>query len=420
MNISKDGESYDLLVVGGGAAGFFGAIAFAEAKPGARTLILERGKEVLEKVRISGGGRCNVTHACFVPKELAKNYPRGEKELVGPFHKFAPGDTIAWFEQRGVPLKIEPDGRMFPVSDQSRSIVDCLLRAAEKAGVEVRTGARVSGFSSVSGPEGNWRVELGDGTALFARALLVAAGSSTSVWALLRELGHGIEPPVPSLFTFNIRDARLEGLAGLSVPRAIVSVPGTALRAEGPLLVTHWGMSGPGVLRLSAWGANILHERQYRFELCVDWTGLGSPRAVAEEMQGYKSAHGKRAVAAHPLFGLPARLWERLVLAAGIPEQTRWADTNKAQLSALADQLAQGKYPVSGKSTFKEEFVTAGGVSRKEVDFKTFQSKLHPGLFLAGETLDIDAITGGFNFQAAWTGGYLAGRAIAELLRAPA
>jgi predicted Rossmann fold flavoprotein len=406
-------DTFDLIAIGGGAAGFFGAIAFAESRPGARTLILERGADVLEKVRISGGGRCNVTHACFVPRELAKHYPRGEKELLGPFNRFAPGDTIAWFESRGVPLKIEDDGRMFPVSDRSQSIVDCLVQSARAAGVEVRTGARVQGFSP--GPStGEWQVDLAGGTILWAKALLITAGSSQAVWDILRGLGHHIEPPVPSLFTFQIKDPRLEGLAGLSVPDGVVSVTGTELRARGPVLVTHWGLSGPGILRLSAWGARTLHERHYRFELRLDWTGAGHPNAVLEELQSYKSVHGKRTVAAHPLFGLPARLWERLVRAAGMAAEARWADISKGALTALAVELADARYPVTGKSTFKEEFVTAGGVSLREVDFKTFQSRIHPGLFLAGEILDVDAITGGFNFQAAWTGAWIAGNAAGQ------
>lgn len=410
QNISSRSADYDLIAIGGGAAGFFGAIAFAEARPGSRVLILERGKEVLEKVRISGGGRCNVTHACFIVKDLVKNYPRGSRELIGPFNRFAPGDTIAWFEDRGVPLKIEEDGRMFPTSNSSQSIVDCLTQAAQAAGVTVRTSARVETFAPLPN-NGGWSVALTGGETLQSKALFVAAGSSTGIWEVLRNLGHHVEMPVPSLFTFNIKDPRLDGLSGLSVPDGEVQVVGTSLRANGPLLITHWGLSGPGILRLSAWGARELHTLQYRFDLKVNWTGSKGHEAILAEMSGYKASYGKRNISANPLFGLPARLWERLVYAAGIPADIRWADMLKGEMQALAEQLTQGVFLVQGKSTFKDEFVTAGGVSLKEIDFKTFQSRLHPGLFLAGETLDIDAITGGFNFQAAWTGAWIAGNA---------
>ncbi len=407
------GGQFDLIVIGGGAAGFFGAIAFAEARPESQTLILERGAEVLEKVRVSGGGRCNVTHDCPIPAELVKNYPRGGKELLGPFHRFSPADTVEWFENRGVPLKTEADGRMFPVSDRSQSIVDCLVRSAREAGVQVRTSARVQGFFPEKDPDG-WRVELSDGKHLRARALLVATGSSAAVWEILRGLGHGIEPPVPSLFTFNVKDPRLEGLAGLSVPHAEATVPGTDLRATGPVLITHWGLSGPAVLRLSAWGARILHARQYRFDARINWTGSETAAGALGEMLRYKALHGKRTVSSNPLFGLPSRLWERLVRTAGIAADIRWADVPKGLMTALSEELCGGLFSVSGKSTFKEEFVTAGGVSLREVDLKTFRSRLHPGLCLAGETLDVDAITGGFNFQAAWTGGWIAGTSLAQ------
>jgi predicted Rossmann fold flavoprotein len=402
--------SHHIAVVGGGAAGFFAAIACAEASPQCRVTIFERGKAVLEKVRISGGGRCNVTHACFEARELVKNYPRGSRELLGPFMQFGPADTSEWFEQRGVRLKTEADGRMFPLSDSSATIVDCLTRAARLAGVEVRTGARVERIEPA--PEG-WLLQLGhEAQPLRFHRVLVATGSNPAIWASLRALGHSIVEPVPSLFTFNTKDTRLRELAGLSVPDAALRIPGTSLAASGPLLVTHWGLSGPAILRLSAWGARDLHRTDYRFPLEINFLGKTPAPDVAAQLAEVKTVQGKKTVSAHAQFGLPLRLWQRLTEAAHIPDTQRWADLDKKTLLALAAQLGAATFQIAGKSTFKEEFVTAGGVSLKELNFKTFESRLHPGLFLAGEVLDVDAITGGFNFQAAWTGGWLAGRAM--------
>ncbi len=406
--------SCDFLVIGGGAAGFFAAIRAAEANPGTKVIILEKGREVLQKVKVSGGGRCNVTHACFDAKELVKHYPRGGKALHGPFSRFQPGDTIGWFEQRGVRLKIEEDGRMFPVTDNSMTIVNCLLQAASKAGVEVRTGENATHFAKQENENGGWIVATQSGHQYQASSLMIATGSSPRIWELLKELGHAIVPPVPSLFTFNIKDKRIEGLMGLSVPSAMVKVVGEKLAATGPLLITHWGMSGPGILRLSAWGARILAEKSYRFDIEVSWLNYATEEMV-EELNEAKLEHAKKLVAAQcPFPSLPRRLWESLVAAAGIAPDLRWADLGKEKLRKLATELGAGRYLVTGKSTFKEEFVTSGGVELDEVNFKTFESKLHPGLYFAGEVLDIDAITGGFNFQAAWTGGWLVGTAVAN------
>ncbi|MBK8563378.1 MAG: NAD(P)/FAD-dependent oxidoreductase [Saprospiraceae bacterium] len=406
--------SCDFLVIGGGAAGFFAAIRAAESKPGTKVVILEKGREVLQKVKVSGGGRCNVTHACFDAKELVKHYPRGSKALHGPFSRFQPGDTIGWFEQRGVRLKIEEDGRMFPVTDNSMTIVNCLLQAASKAGVEVRTGENVTHFAPQQTEKAGWLIATQSGSQFQAKNLMVATGSSPRIWELLRELGHAIVSPVPSLFTFNIKDKRIDGLMGLSVPSATVKVVGEKLVATGPLLVTHWGMSGPGILRLSAWGARILAEKGYRFDIEVSWLNYTTDELV-EELNEAKLEHAKKLVASQcPFPSLPRRLWESLVAVAGVASDSRWADLGKEKLRKLATELAAGRYSVTGKSTFKEEFVTAGGVELDEVNFKTFESKLHPGLYFAGEVLDIDAITGGFNFQAAWTGGWLVGTAVAN------
>lgn len=406
--------SHKVVIIGGGAAGFFAAIRCAELYPDVGVTLLERGREVLGKVKISGGGRCNVTHACFVPKELIKNYPRGSKELLGPFTRFACGDTMDWFERRGVPLKIEEDGRVFPVSDNSESIMDCLIQSAHKAGVKVWTNCRCDRIIPPVVEGAPWRVETASGL-LVADRVMVATGSSARIWEQMAALGHTIVPPVPSLFTFNIKDARLAGLMGLSVPDAEVYIPGTELTARGPLLITHWGLSGPGILRLSAWGARQLADRKYAFPLVVNWTGL-SVEEVEETFEDLRAGQGKKQIAAHPQFGIPARLWRSLCIAASAgKEEVRWADMHKTLRNKLLENIAACTFQVSGKSTFKEEFVTAGGVDLRELNFKRFESKIVPGLFLAGEVLDIDAITGGFNFQAAWTGGWIAGEALGQL-----
>lgn len=399
-----------IIIIGGGAAGFFAAIRVAERNPSFQVIILERGKDVLQKVKISGGGRCNVTHACWTPKELVKFYPRGNKALLGPFHRFACGDTIDWFDKRGVKLKIEEDGRIFPESDSSQTILDCLLNAAKKAGVKVLTQQRVEDISPL--PDGSFAIKAADN--FTADALVMAAGSSPAVWALLEKLGHQIIEPVPSLFTFNIKDSRIDELAGLSVPNATVEVLGQkTLQASGPLLITHWGLSGPGVLRLSAWGARWMHEQEYKFRIRIHWIpGFGNAEQIREQLLELKLEWAKKQVRTNPNFELPSRLWQRFVDAAGIGPTDIWANLTKIQLNALWQQLCQSEWQVAGKSTFKEEFVTAGGVDLDEVNFTRFESKIVPNLFLAGEMLDIDAVTGGFNFQAAWTGGWIIGEAI--------
>jgi predicted Rossmann fold flavoprotein len=401
-----------IAIVGGGAAGFFAAITCAEANPACEVTLFERGKAVLEKVRISGGGRCNVTHHCFDARELIQHYPRGSRELLGPFSQFGPQHTIEWFEKRGVQLKTEADGRMFPVTDDSNTIVQCLTQAAAKAGVLVRTGARIDQIKPAA--DNSWRLQIaGEPRSLHFNRILLASGSSTAVWETLGQLGHQIIEPVPSLFTFNTKDTRFRDLSGISVPKVGLRIPGTKLSASGPLLITHWGLSGPAILRLSAWGARILAEKQYRFELEINWLGAHSAEALMADLQTVKLNDAKKMVLANTQFGLPIRLWQQLCQAVSIPDTLRWADADKKTILALAQQLGAGLFQINGKSTFKEEFVTAGGVSLKEINFKTFESRLHPGLFMAGEVLDIDAITGGFNFQAAWTGGWLAGKAMA-------
>ena len=403
-------SKYDIILVGGGAAGFFTAINIAERNPKVKIAILERGKTVLEKVRISGGGRCNVTHAEFVPKELAKNYPRGEKELIGPFHQFCSGDTIEWFANHGVELKIEDDGRMFPTTDSSQTIIDCFLQAVQRLKIDVLTGQSVQ---SIFQGTDYWKVETNHET-YSCQKLIMTTGSNPKIWEMLQNIGHSIVPPVPSLFTFNIKDARIKDLMGISAV-ATVKVKGTKLEASGPTLITHWGMSGPGILRLSAWGANLLAEKNYQFTIQVNWLNDATLEETVEILKELKAIHSKKIISKKSPFDFPNRLWESLVQASGIgtssalsvTQEVKWADVSNKQLMALAPQLTNGEFQVNGKSTFKEEFVTAGGIALKEINFKTMESKLLPNLYFAGEIVNIDAITGGFNFQNAWTSGFI-------------
>ena len=404
-------QNFDIIIVGGGAAGFFTAINIVEKNPKLKVAILERGSEVLQKVRISGGGRCNVTHACFEPNELVKFYPRGEKELRGPFHQFGSGDTIEWFEKYGVELKIEADGRMFPVSNSSQTIIDCFLKATQKLGIAVLTGQSVQSIFNpeVSG-ENVWKIETQTENYLVEK-LILATGSNPKVWEMLQNFGHAVVSPVPSLFTFNIKDSRIKELPGVAA-HVTVTVKDTKLTSTGPLLITHWGMSGPAILKLSAWGARILHEKNYQFTIFVNWLNDEETTDVEKKLKELKQEHAKKSVSKKSPFELTNRLWESLVLASGIELETKWADLSKIQLQNLASQLTNGTFQVNGKSTFKEEFVTAGGIDLKEINFKTMESKMHQNLYFAGEIVNIDAITGGFNFQNAWTSGFIVANAI--------
>ncbi len=393
---------WDVLIIGGGAAGFFTAINVKEKNPKLKVAILERGKEVLTKVKISGGGRCNVTHACFEPNVLVKNYPRGEKELRGPFHQFQPQDTIDWFAKRGVKTHTEADGRMFPTTNNSQTIIDCFLEACSQLQIPILTNHSVQ---SIQFNPPSWKVQTTNG--LFAASkVVVATGSNPKIWQMLQELGHQIVPSVPSLFTFNIKDERISDLMGVS-HLVEVKVKSSHLISLGPMLITHWGMSGPAILKLSAWGARILAEKNYQFEIQINFVPDLKQEMLREQLLQIKNNHPKKKISKNPVFGLTQRLWEKLVLASGILEDQTWTDTNKKQMNQLVLQLIEATFTVNGKSTFKEEFVTAGGVQLKEVNFKTLESKILPGLYLAGEVLDIDAITGGFNFQNCWTGGWL-------------
>ena len=404
-----------IVIAGGGAAGFFAAITCAENNPEAEVIILERGKKVLEKVKISGGGRCNVTHACFDPRELTNFYPRGSKALLGPFHQFCTGDTVDWFEGRGVKTKIESDGRMFPITDDSQTIIDCLMTSARSAGVRIIMQTRVEKITPPNLSNNKWQIEISGGKNIQADKLMIATGSNPKIWQLLKSIGHSIVQPVPSLFTFNIKDPRIEGLAGLAVKNVAVKISNSKLHTSGPLLITHWGMSGPGILKLSAWGARMLNEWNYKFQVIINWLGEQNTESVFQELQQLKQQISGKQVIANAQFQIPIRLWKRLIEASGVSDSIRWGDLSKKSINKIALQLTQCTFEVNGKSTFKEEFVTAGGIELKEINFKRFESKIHKNLFFAGEVLNIDAVTGGFNFQAAWTGGWIAGQSLAEV-----
>ncbi len=400
----------EVIIIGGGAAGFFAAINMAESNPDLKVTILEKSSKVLQKVKVSGGGRCNVTHACFDPKELIEFYPRGKKELLGPFHTFMTGDTIEWFEQRGIPLKIEDDMRMFPESNSSQTIIDCFLSSADKAGVEVVYNQNVN------------RIEKTENCFLIntkndqyqADRLVIASGGNKQIWDMIKQLGHHIIEPVPSLFTFNIKDPILTDIPGISVPNALVSIEDGLFESHGPLLITHWGLSGPAILKLSSFAALELAQLNYQFSVKVNWLN-STFEQVLEALKTCKTnTPKKQLLLKSPFVEISKRLWSKLVLAVGIQKDKNWSDVSNKELELLSKKLTNTCFNSHGKTTFKEEFVTAGGVDLKEINFKRFESKLHPNLFFAGEVLNIDGLTGGFNFQNAWTGGFLAAKAIAE------
>ncbi len=419
---------FDVIVIGGGAAGFYTAIHIAEAKPHLKIAILERGKDVLGKVKVSGGGRCNVTHAEFDPRELTKNYPRGEKELIGPFHTYCSGDTIAFFEERGITLKIESDGRMFPESDSSQTIIDCFLNETNRLGVKILKHSAVSKIEKKEDKEGFKITTIKH--SYECEKLVVATGSNPKVWKLLENMGHTIVPAVPSLFTFNCKDQRIAGIPGVSTLAQVEVFQNQVynskvttrlkskksklpiLTSDGPLLITHWGLSGPAILKLSAWGARLLNDMHYKFKIRVNWLPDYNFEGLMGLFLEIKEVEAKKTVLRTKALEVPRRLWTNLVRASGIDETDKWADVTKNQLEKLAHQLVECELKIDGKSTFKEEFVTAGGIDLKEVNFKTYESKKLPGMYFAGEVINVDAITGGFNFQNAWTGGYIAAQAV--------
>ena len=403
-----------IAVIGGGAAGFFTAITAAETNPSAKVTLYERSQNTLSKVKISGGGRCNVTHSCFDPEELSTHYPRGSRELRAAFHRWQPRDTIQWFGARGVDLKTEDDGRMFPNTDSSQTIIDCFHRAISKNGVKLTKGTGLKTLTK--NPDNSFTLELSDNIQAYADAVCIAAGSlkSSPLTHTLESLGHTVEPLAPSLFAFNVTDKRIQGLSGLSVSNASIRTIPHGKAQKGPLLITHRGFSGPAILRLSAWEARKLQQQKYAFEIAINWLGDWSENQLLEHFEQLRKQQGARMIR-HKIFdALPRRLWERIIAAAGITETTPWSQLSKTLEKQLVRELINARFNVQGKTTNKEEFVTCGGICLKEIDFRTMESRKVPGLYFAGECLDIDGITGGFNFQAAWTTGHIAGEAMAR------
>jgi predicted Rossmann fold flavoprotein len=402
-----------LVVAGGGAAGFFCAVTAARLNPGLKVILAEKQGKLLSKVKVSGGGRCNVTHACFSIPEMVKKYPRGSNFVKKTFYQFFTTDTVQWFEERGVPLKTEEDGRMFPVSNSSQSIIDCLLQEANKYRVEIRLHHEIRIIDYKSDPA-SFVIHFNNDLKLNADFICLASGGypKSSMFDWILPSGHSIEEPVPSLFTFNMPGSSVTSLMGISVPDARVKITGEALKEGGPLLVTHWGMSGPAILKLSAWGARILKEKEYRFEIRVNWLGDRTDLSLRDEIQMIRESSGGKKIRQKNSWDLPQRLWEWQLEQAGIKD-IHWADLSVALQNKLIQQLTNQAFNVEGKTTFKEEFVTAGGVLLSEINHQTMESRIRPGLYFAGEVLNVDGVTGGFNFQHAWTSGFIAGKSIA-------
>ncbi|AFZ47617.1 HI0933 family protein [Cyanobacterium stanieri PCC 7202] len=399
-----------IIIIGGGAAGFFGAISAATHQPDAEITILEASKQLLGKVKISGGGRCNVTHHCFNPSQLITNYPRGGRELRGAFSRFQPQDTVKWFTDRGVKLKAEKDGRMFPITDDSQTIIDCLINTAKSLGIKIKIQTPVKNIHKVAN---QFIITLKSGEEFSADKILIATGSNKLGYTWAQSLGHTIKPPIPSLFTFKINDPRIKNLAGISSDNVHIQLKqnkGKKLEQQGALLITHWGVSGPAVLKLSAWGARVLHDHNYQMELIINWLPEDNPETIKSELNKLKSSKAKQKVINYNGFNLPKRLWQSLVDFSLLNNEKIWAEITKKELEKLAFELTRGVYAIEGKGVFKDEFVTCGGVTLKEIDFKTMESKKCEGLYFAGEILDIDGVTGGFNFQNAWTTGWLFGQ----------
>ena len=399
-----------VICIGGGAASFFFAANAAPHLPKSEFIIAEQGKNVLKKVEISGGGRCNLTHYCFDPLLLIENYPRGKRELLGPFYHFGPEQTVDWFESRGVATKVEEDGRMFPRANTSRAVIDCLESQCRKHGVKVWTQAKVTNIKPLNKGLSGYDVSFLNSPTIKADVVFVGAGSSKSVWQLLANMGHQIVPPVPSLFTFLIKDPRIKDLQGLSVPNVELKVRASNLTSSGPLLITHKGLSGPSILKMSAKGARQLHEANYTFEVEIDFR----PDLSEQDILNWRTQHGSRSIGDQKLWAMPKRLVHSLLSFDGIKKEKRIGDLNKEEWEKILDIIKKTCLSVMGQNRFKEEFVTAGGIHLKEVDFTSFSSKLYNNLYFAGEILNIDAVTGGFNFQAAWTGAYLAAQDLVE------
>ena len=405
---------FDLAVLGGGAAGFFGAINAARLNPDLKIIILEKSPKLLSKVRISGGGRCNVTHHCFEPTPLSQHFPRGQKELKKLFRSFQAKDTVAWFAALGVTLKTEADGRMFPVTDESQTVIDCFLNQSKALHIEIETNCVVE---QISAEQDRFRIRTTDGREITSKKVLAAIGGhpQSSHYGWLNGLGHTIIPTIPSLFTFNDSEKKFIDLMGVSVPNAEVKIAGTKFSQAGPVLITHWGLSGPAVIRLSAWAAEYLHGQAYEFTVLVNWTGRMSEEVLREELSELRTKNGRRTIMANPLFGLPERLWDRLIRLADIGETKIWGEASNKDINRLIEFLIRCPFHIKGKTTFKEEFVSCGGVDLNEITLETMEGKKVPGLYFGGEVLNMDGETGGFNFQAAWTTAYVAAEAIAKI-----
>jgi predicted Rossmann fold flavoprotein len=405
----------DLAVIGGGASGFFTALQFAEIAPGKSVAIFEKSTRFLQKVRISGGGRCNVTHACFDPRELAKNYPRGSRELRAAFHHWQPADTVAWFKRFGVILKTEPDGRMFPVTDSSDSIINCFLDRARECHVSLFQKHPLVGLERLG--HGGFSLRFDNMAApVEARAVCIATGSlkGSPLLDQLKKLEQTLEPLVPSLFAFNVTDRRISGLAGVSHPKVAVRREGSQPAQQGPLLITHRGFSGPAILRLSAWEARAMAATNHHFPFVIDWLPDMDREAIKALFAENRRTHGAKLVRNSPVQPVPRRLWERIVACCDIEDHVTWGQLSKPAVRSLLEALKAARFEAAGKTTNKDEFVTCGGIGRQTIDFRTMQSRVTPGLYFTGECIDIDGITGGFNFQAAWTTAHIAATAIAK------
>jgi predicted Rossmann fold flavoprotein len=406
---SKD--TFDLIVIGGGAAGFFGAINAAQKNPKLKIAILEKSSKLLSKVRISGGGRCNVTHQCFEPTPLSQHYPRGQKELKKLFRTFQATDTVKWFKELGVSLKTEQDGRMFPTTDNSETIIDCFLKQAGRFDIKIFLS---EGVESISKERDGFIIQAQQ--TFSTKKILVAIGGhpQPAAYDFVKKLGHTINPLIPSLFTFNDAEKKFKNLMGVSVANALVKISTTDFSEQGPVLITHWGLSGPAIIKLSSWAAEYLHQKNYTFTALVNWTGTYGEDSLREHLQSHKTNRGKQKIMTNSLFSLPSRLWELLVTLAEIADEKIWAEASNKEINKLIELLIRCPFHIKGKTTFKEEFVTCGGVSLNEIDLETMQSKKIEGLYFAGEVLNMDGETGGFNFQAAWSTAYVAAQSIAR------
>ncbi|HNB81406.1 MAG TPA: NAD(P)/FAD-dependent oxidoreductase [Chitinophagaceae bacterium] len=401
-----------VAIIGGGASGFFCAIQLATQRPDVQILILEKQNKVLQKVKVSGGGRCNVTHHCHTLSELLTAYPRGKNVLKKAFRLFGPEETMQWFRSHGVPLKIESDGRVFPESNSSQSIIDCFLNEASERGIEVRLQTDVT---RVHPEGGRFKLEVKNGNPIVADQVVLAAGgwNRSEAYQWLQALGHDISEPLPSLFTMNIPDKDLHQRMGSVAPHAMVRIESSSLQEQGPVLVTHWGLSGPAILRLSAWGARELALRQYDFNIQVNWCGM-KENELRLKWNSIRDQQGSGTLSGRNPFDIPNRIWEYLLCKAGIEGETRWSELNSKWQNRLIHVLTGQSLEVKGKTTFKEEFVTCGGVSLQSVHPESLESKVVPGLYFCGEILDVDGITGGYNFQHAWTSGFIVAMALAK------